>query len=80
MVSVFFILSDQYPENTFRSDAVVSAAPSTNPITHALAPIVTKYRGINGNTIWLLRSVNKLTKPTIIRFLVNPFKKDFLFT
>ena len=75
----FLVLSDQYPEHTFRSDAVVSAAPSTRPTTHAPAPREIRYSGMSGKTIWLLRSVNKLTSPTMRRFLVSPLKKEFLF-
>src|SRR5512137_1142333 len=74
-----FILSDQYPEKTFSKDAVVSAAPSTSPTIHALAPSDSKNKGTTGNTIWLDRSVKRLTKPTIIIFLASPLKKDCLF-
>jgi hypothetical protein len=73
------ILSDQYPENTFNSEAVVSAAPSTRPITHALAPNDSKNKGTTGKIIWLLRSVNRLTKPTMMIFLPSPLKNDCLF-
>src|SRR4030042_326058 len=67
-----FILSDQYPENAFSNDAAVSAAPSTSPTTQALAPRDNRNKGTTGNTIWLDRSVKRLTKPTIIIFLDSP--------
>jgi hypothetical protein len=74
-----FILSDQYPEKTFSKDAVVSAAPSTRPTTQALAPSDSKNKGTTGNTIWLDKSVKRLTKPTITIFRANPWKKVCLF-
>src|SRR5512137_1430385 len=46
-----FTLSDQYPENTFNNEAVVSAAPSTNPTIQALAPRDNKNNGTTGKTI-----------------------------
>ena len=76
---LFFILSDQYPDTTFNNDAVVSAAPSTMPTAYAPAPrTVVKNRGTRGKTIWLLKSVKRLTNPRIMIFDVSPLKKFFL--
>ena len=48
---LFFILSEINPEITLKNAAVVSAAPSTNPITDAQAPRLARYKGIKGKTI-----------------------------
>jgi hypothetical protein len=50
-IFLFLNLSERYPEKTLRSDAVVSAAPSTSQIIVALAPKLVKYKGIRGKTI-----------------------------
>ncbi|MEI7558145.1 MAG: hypothetical protein WCJ45_04945 [bacterium] len=50
-IFLFLNLSDRYHENTFNNDAVVSAAPSTIPITVAPAPKLVRNNGIKGNTI-----------------------------
>jgi hypothetical protein len=73
---LFLNLSEKYPERTLRNDAVVSAAHSTIPTIDAHAPKDVRNNGIKGKIIWLLRSVNMLTRPRMMMFLVMPVKKD----
>jgi hypothetical protein len=76
---LFLNLSDKYHENTFNIAAVVSAAPSTIPITVAPAHKLVRNSGINGNTICELKSVSSDTNPRIITFLEIHLRKYFRF-
>jgi len=44
-------------------------------LTMASHKTVVKNKGIKGKTIWLLKSVKRLTKPRIMIFEVSPLKK-----
>jgi hypothetical protein len=72
-------LSDKYHENTFNNAAVVSAAPSTIPITVAPAHKLVRNNGISGKTICELKSVSKLTKPSSNTFLEIHLRKYLKF-
>ena len=78
-IFLFLNLSDKYHENTFNNAAVVSAAPSTIPITVAPAPKLVRNNGINGNTICELRSVSNDTNPKINTFLEIHLRKYLIF-
>jgi hypothetical protein len=76
---LFLNLSERYHENTFNNAAVVSAAPSTIPITVAQDHKLTKNNGINGNTICELKSVSRETRPSKRTFLEIHLRKYFRF-
>jgi hypothetical protein len=78
-IFLFLNLSDKYHENTFNKAAVVSAAPSTIPITVAPAHKLVRNNGINGNTICELKSVSSDTNHRISTFLDIHLRKYFRF-
>ncbi|HBB03869.1 TPA: hypothetical protein DCZ39_03135 [Patescibacteria group bacterium] len=78
-IFLFLNLSDRYHENTFNNAAVLSAAHSMTPIIVAHAHKLVRNKGIKGNTICELKSVSKLTKPSIRTFLDIHLRKYFRF-